>query len=397
MGFGDPLGFFNAGQAAGKQSASPFEVGAGNVMDVFKQGIENQMKIAQTAAVFKGEKQYDYENDPTKVRSAKDLKAMSDTDNGTSVGGGSNGAAVTGKVSGGTTSGGPTAGTAGNMIQQSAEGFGGKKFVDPSVGAAEQQYKDALASNQKFASANSMISNLMKPMAGMHRVIGGGGLIPGTAANVISQGMGSIPGTEYIDKFNTATKDFQTNQAMQFTGNAGGISKLVSYFGHDNSPSMNKIPEKNLAILTQQRINDYALHKAHSASPFAMMPFDKLSDEQIQGIIDTARNPNMVSPEDRQVIEDQTKSEYSQAQKDIEQEETQQGPWVKNVSTLTSAIPFSGFESQNNKKEEAPKMNKVQIAAERKQVSDRIAHGGYDIQKLKNIFKQNTGEDYGNG
>lgn len=75
MAFGDPLGYFSAGQAAGKASASPFEIGAGNVMDVFKQGIENQMKLAQTAALFKGEKGWENQNDPTKLEAQAKLNA----------------------------------------------------------------------------------------------------------------------------------------------------------------------------------------------------------------------------------------------------------------------------------------------------------------------------------
>lgn len=95
MGFGDPLEYFKAGQAAGSQSASPFQVGAGNVMDVFKQGIENQMKLAQTAALFKGEKNYENSVDPTKITAQKRLDALPGSGKNDSSGMGPGGGAIT--------------------------------------------------------------------------------------------------------------------------------------------------------------------------------------------------------------------------------------------------------------------------------------------------------------
>lgn len=79
-----PLDFFSAGQSIGSANA-PSTAGPQSVMDMFKAQQENQMKLAQTAALFKAEKQYEYATDPSKIESQAKLNAS-----GLGSGGGGN-------------------------------------------------------------------------------------------------------------------------------------------------------------------------------------------------------------------------------------------------------------------------------------------------------------------
>lgn len=73
---GNPMDYFQAGQKAGKARAFPAGQATSNVMDVFNKQLENQMILERTAALFKGEKDYEIQNMPTQQEASMKVGIM---------------------------------------------------------------------------------------------------------------------------------------------------------------------------------------------------------------------------------------------------------------------------------------------------------------------------------
>lgn len=90
----NPMDFFQAGGQLGQANASPFTYGASNIMDRFNAGNDAAMKMAVAAQLFKGEKNYEWNNSPQSQEAQAKLNA-SGLGHG-SGGGGTGGATVSG-------------------------------------------------------------------------------------------------------------------------------------------------------------------------------------------------------------------------------------------------------------------------------------------------------------
>lgn len=423
MAFDNIGAFAEAGRKAGEESQSPFGYGAQNVMDLFKMQQENAYKLAQTAALFQGEKQYEYGTDPTKIAAGKNLQAMSDTDNGGSVGGGSGGAAFPGTTAGATASGGPAPATKGNMIQQSAEGFGGKKFVNPGVGAQEQLMKDRLNQDVAFSSLNSAINAHLGAVKAYHNAIGPGGMLPNmTAGAAANMGDPYVSGAKQM--LDTANETLAQRIAKEV--NPGGIGRILSatrsQVGNDNSTETGQV-----AANIQLQKDYYGFKKAYDMASYSN-PMDKQmlfnpdgTKKDFNNLDDNAsaylagQKDKVISPEEMQyfdksgianyqnmppsaVVNPRTGESYSGASRSA----TAMAPFGAAISKIPGVGAFmdknAGFPDTQNKP--ASSFNKLQQSsvdpvAERKIIQQKIASGKYDADKLKVIYKQRTGQDYG--
>lgn len=165
MAFDNLASAFQSGKQAAVQT--PFEYGAGNVMDLFKMQQENAMKLAQTAALFQGEKQYEYQTDPTKVGAQRQLNEL----NGFS--GGGSGVASNPMPSSPNSGGSPTP----NPIQQGALNNGmvqtgtdimGHKFENQGAAVTKDVIQKQLESSSSDAAGAALMLQKMDELKNLH-------------------------------------------------------------------------------------------------------------------------------------------------------------------------------------------------------------------------------------
>lgn len=144
----NPMDFFQAGTSLGQSQKSPMAYGAENVHDIFNKMMENQMQLAQTAAIFKGQKEYEYGTDPTKLESAANYKAMS---------GGAPDTQATGAVPPG------QPGQAGSgFVLKSKKGFGGTEYTNLDALKQEKMVQEEAQVKGKIIESGSKLGTAVK-------------------------------------------------------------------------------------------------------------------------------------------------------------------------------------------------------------------------------------------
>lgn len=158
MPFNDLASAFQAGKGAAVQS--PFETGAGNVFDLFKEQQETAMKLAQTAALFKGEKGWENQNDPTKLEAQAKLNASG--------------------LGGGTDSGGPpppgtpfpgsqpAGGALGTNVPTSFTSITGQKFDNQNAQVTGDVIKKQLDASSQDAAGAALMMQKMDELKKLH-------------------------------------------------------------------------------------------------------------------------------------------------------------------------------------------------------------------------------------
>lgn len=199
---------------AGKQAApmSPFGYAAGNVMDLFKMQQENAFKLAQTAALFRGEKEYEYQTDPTKVEAAQRQKSNADfLGGGNSLGPGAGGAQPGAEASPGASGSPPT--KIGNPFKSPNQSFGGTIQDTADIYGRHFTSLDAIG-QKKQAEMRAEQATLVDPLIG-------------TSVGVLKGGVGRF-------KQMAAENPFGAGRAAglynQYVGGPTGTSPSVSAY-----------------------------------------------------------------------------------------------------------------------------------------------------------------------
>lgn len=157
--------------AAGKQAApqSPFGMAAGNVMDLFKKQQETGMNLAMTAALFKGQKDYEYNTDPTKIEAQGKLNSPGLS--GGAFGDSGSGSDTSSQPSGAPPSGSPFPGAGGNQgtigsnVATEATDYRGIKHVNQKAIVDQKAAEELVAQRsavQSNANAVDMLAELQK-------------------------------------------------------------------------------------------------------------------------------------------------------------------------------------------------------------------------------------------
>lgn len=284
--FGDPLGFFNAGQAAGKESANPFQIASGNVMDVFKANIENQMKLAQTAALFKGEKQYDYANDPTKV-TANFENAQRGLGSG-QPGGGMPSIPGGSQPQGGATntiqSAASSQGSQNGDLQVKSMKYGIYDLADPSYDSKVEQHKKIFESDSNLKQLTGILDNYAQNLKSAYLEQGGqGGIVAGGAGSALASL--KQPNTSYIRGLQNLKVDATAALARQLQGSSQGIQKMFQVTSH-NIPDNWDNPDAAGSMLTDMVTNAYVITQGVKQAGLSDDQIMKMSPDQIHAQVD---------------------------------------------------------------------------------------------------------------
>ncbi len=403
MAFDNLGAFAQAGKDGGKASKNPLQYGAENVLDLFTQDRQNAAKLAQTAALFKAEKNYEYATDPTKIRATKDQEAM-----------GNGGAAGSAPVAGSSP---PSTSRAkpggGNMIQKSAEGYGGQKFENPEVGAIEQQMKDRMEQDASFSALSSMISTHFGALKAYHDAIGEGGALPSATAK-----MATFGGDPYVSavsaQLHTANESLAQRIAKEI--NPGGIGRILAATrGQVGSPDM---PETaNVTANIQLKKDFYGLKKAYDMASISdpldsvlfnpdgtKKDFNNLTDKEAQFL--NSQKDKVMSPEESAYLDKMGIDEYKNMKASSVQNprtgETYQGPSrsaqaMAPFGKALAGIPgLSSFMGNNAGFPESSKTPWNEVTEQAK-LQKLVANDPGNKDKYLQRFNQRKREALGNG
>ncbi len=133
----DLMNAFQIGQGIGKANAFPGAEASGNILDMFNQQMQNQMKLQQQAALFKGEKNYEWSNSPQSQEAQAKLNASG-------FGPGSQGGGTGGPPPGTFGNPPPSSGTLGSDVPTEFTSITGQKYSNQNAEVSKQVAQKAL-------------------------------------------------------------------------------------------------------------------------------------------------------------------------------------------------------------------------------------------------------------
>ncbi len=382
----NPMDFFQAGTSIGQANASPFTYGANSLMDRFNAANDAAMKMALTAQMFKGEKNWEIQNMPQQQMAAAELKSQTGMDQGTSTPG--QGAVMPGSVAGAGASGNPPQPSGGQMALKETKMLN-KTYADPGFEAKVEQHKKLLESNVSLNQLSGILDNYAGNLKSAWLQQGGADPLHAAAGSALA--WAKQPNTAYIRGIQNLKMEAQAAIARQMQGSSQGIQRMFAVTGH-NIPDNWENPGAAGSMINDMLTNSYVMNEGVKRAGWTENQLLSASPEELQGALNSFKTA--MPQEELQALREHLGTHFGNISP------SQTSSLTGEANPLDTNPLIKGIMGENPNRQQImgnqlkqASSSSGDINSERQKVMGLITSGKYDSNKLKVMFKQKTGQD----